>query len=43
MTAEEIAEVVGRSVHMVRHEVRLAHAWLRREMAHGHATGVNPA
>jgi len=33
MTAEETAEVVGRSVHVVRHELRLAHAWLRREMA----------
>ncbi len=33
MTAEETAEVVGRSVHVVRHELRVAHAWLRREMA----------
>ena len=33
MTAEETAEVVGRSVHIVRHELRLAHAWLRRELA----------
>jgi RNA polymerase sigma-70 factor (ECF subfamily) len=33
MTAEEAAEVVGRSVHVVRHEFRLAHAWLRRELA----------
>jgi DNA-directed RNA polymerase specialized sigma24 family protein len=33
MTAEETAEVVGRSVHVVRHELRLAHAWLRRELA----------
>lgn len=33
MTAEETAEVVGRSVHAVRHELRLAHAWLRRELA----------
>jgi len=32
MTAEETAEVVGRSVHVVRHELRLAHAWLRREL-----------
>ena len=32
MTAEESAEVVGRSVHIVRHELRLAHAWLRREL-----------
>lgn len=35
MTAEETAEVVGRSVHIVRHDLRLAHAWLRREMARG--------
>lgn len=34
MTAEESAEVLGRSVHVVRHDLRLAHAWLRREMAH---------
>ncbi|MBZ5624583.1 MAG: sigma-70 family RNA polymerase sigma factor [Acidobacteriia bacterium] len=33
MTAEESAEVTGRSVHMVRQELRLAHAWLRRELA----------
>jgi DNA-directed RNA polymerase specialized sigma24 family protein len=36
MTAEETAEVVGRSVHVVRHELRLAHAWLRREFAGPH-------
>ncbi|MFZ0590166.1 MAG: ECF-type sigma factor [Bryobacteraceae bacterium] len=36
MTAEETAEVVGRSVHVVRHELRLAHAWLRRELAGPH-------
>jgi RNA polymerase sigma-70 factor, ECF subfamily len=33
MTAEETAEVVGRSAHVVRHKLRLAHAWLRRELA----------
>jgi len=33
MTAEESAVVVGRSVHVVRHELRLAHAWIRRELA----------
>ena len=33
MTAEETAEVISRSVHVVRHELRIAHAWLRREMA----------
>jgi DNA-directed RNA polymerase specialized sigma24 family protein len=33
MTAEETAEVLGRSVYTVRHELRLAHAWLGRELA----------
>ena len=33
MTAEETAAVVGRSVHTVRHDLRLARAWLRRELA----------
>jgi RNA polymerase sigma-70 factor (ECF subfamily) len=33
MTAEEAALVVGRSVHVVRHELRLAQAWMRRELA----------
>jgi hypothetical protein len=33
MTAAETAEVLGRSVHVVRHDPRLAHAWLRRELA----------
>ena len=33
MTAEEIAEVVGRSVFVVRHEIRLARAWLRRKLS----------
>ena len=32
MTAEESAVAMGRSVHMVRYELRLAHAWLRREL-----------
>jgi RNA polymerase sigma factor (TIGR02999 family) len=32
MTAEETAEVVGRSVHVVQHELRFAHAWLRRRL-----------
>jgi RNA polymerase sigma-70 factor (ECF subfamily) len=32
MTAEEVAESVGRSVHVVRHDLRLARAWLRREL-----------
>lgn len=33
MTAEETAVVVGRSAHVVRHEIRLARAWLRRELS----------
>jgi RNA polymerase sigma factor (TIGR02999 family) len=32
MTAEETAQALGRSVHVVRHDLRLAHAWLRREL-----------
>jgi RNA polymerase sigma factor (TIGR02999 family) len=32
MTAEESAEVLGRSVHLVRHDLRLAHAWLKRAL-----------
>ena len=30
MTAEETAEALGQSVHIVRHDLRLAHAWLFR-------------
>jgi RNA polymerase sigma factor (TIGR02999 family) len=33
MTAEETAAALGRSVHVVRHDLRLAHAWLRRELS----------
>ena len=33
MTAEEVALAVGRSVHVIRHELRFARAWLRRELA----------
>ncbi len=33
LTAEEAAEVSGRSVHSVRHDLRFAQAWLRRAMA----------
>jgi RNA polymerase sigma factor (TIGR02999 family) len=36
MTAEEAAAVVGRSVHVVRHDLRLARAWLRRELSGEH-------
>ena len=32
MTAEETAEALGRSVHVVRHDLRLAQAWLRRDL-----------
>ena len=33
MTAEEVAVAVGRSVHVVRHDLRFARAWLRRALA----------
>ena len=33
MTAEEIAETLAVSVHVVRHELRFAQAWLRRYLA----------
>lgn len=33
MTAEEMAVAVGRSAHVVRHQLRIARAWLRRELA----------
>jgi RNA polymerase sigma factor (TIGR02999 family) len=33
MTAEEVAVALGRSPHVVRHELRAARAWLRRELA----------
>lgn len=33
MTAEETSAVVGRSVHVVQHDLRFAHAWLRRRLA----------
>ncbi|WP_321472283.1 ECF-type sigma factor [uncultured Paludibaculum sp.] len=33
MTAEETARAVGQSVHIVRHDLRLAQAWLRRHLA----------
>ena len=33
MTAEEAAIALARSVHTVRHDLRLARAWLRRELA----------
>jgi RNA polymerase sigma factor (TIGR02999 family) len=33
LTARETAEVRGRSVHVVQHQLRFAHAWLRRKLA----------
>ena len=33
MTADETALAVGRSVYVVQHELRVARAWLRRELA----------
>jgi hypothetical protein len=33
MTAEEITLVAGRSAHIIRHELRLARAWLGRVLA----------
>lgn len=33
MTAEETAEALSMSVHVVRHDLRLAQAWLRRRLA----------
>lgn len=32
MTAEETAEALGLSVHLVRHDLRLAQAWMRRKL-----------
>jgi DNA-directed RNA polymerase specialized sigma24 family protein len=32
LTADEAAEVTGRSVHSVRHDLRFAQAWLRRAL-----------
>ena|SRR5207237_3454529 len=33
MSAEEVAASTHRSVHVIRHDLRLARAWLRRELA----------
>jgi len=33
MTAEEAAEALGHSVHIVRHDLRLAQAWLCRRLS----------
>jgi DNA-directed RNA polymerase specialized sigma24 family protein len=37
MTAEESAIVVSKPVHIVRRELRLAQAWLRKEMKGGNS------
>ncbi len=33
VTAEETAEALSQSVHVVRHDLRLAQAWLRRKLS----------
>jgi len=33
MTAEETAEALDRSVHIIRHDLRFAQAWLRRKLS----------
>ena len=33
LTAEEMAEATGRSIHLVRHDMRYAQAWLRRRLS----------
>ena len=37
MTAEETAEALGKSVHVVRHDLRFAQAWLRRKLTRSSA------
>jgi len=37
MTAEETADALDQSVHVIRHDLRLAQAWLRRELRRGSA------
>ncbi len=39
MTAEETAEALGLSVHVVRHDLRFAQAWLRRKMTYPESAG----
>lgn len=39
MTAEETAAALGQSVHVVRHDLRLAQAWMRRKLG---AQGQTP-
>jgi RNA polymerase sigma factor (TIGR02999 family) len=43
MTAEESAMVLSKPVHLVRRQLRLAQAWLRKEMAHDEAGAEAPA
>jgi RNA polymerase sigma factor (TIGR02999 family) len=33
LTPKEVADVLGRSIHVVRHDLRFAQAWLRRELS----------
>ena len=33
LTAEETAQATGQSVHVVRHDLRYAQAWLRRRLS----------
>lgn len=33
LTAEETADLLGKSVHVVRHDLRFAHAWLKRKLS----------
>jgi RNA polymerase sigma factor (TIGR02999 family) len=42
MTAEESAEVLGKSVHVVRHDLRLAQAWLRRKLSQSRGGDSQP-
>ena len=42
MTAEETAEALGLSVHVVRHDLRFAQAWLRRRMANPGQKSASP-
>ena len=43
MTAEEAAEATSQSVHVVRHDLRFAQAWLRRRLQDRGATYDKPA
>ena len=43
MTAHEISVAVSRPVHIVRREIRLAQAWLRKEMSIGYVREENVA